>query len=279
MFSSGLTLLCMVWDLEQRRMSDGSLTKAVSAKRRVWRATSAGVPARSRATAFTLIELLVVIAIIAVLAALLLPALSQARQKAQAIQCLNQVRQWGFACYQYEDDNSEVFPYEGYAGNISSGLNLNAWYNSAAVYAGTRRLMDLYLEGDPPIKGSASIFACPGTRTTPRVMPTVAKAFFMYGFNNRMDPNGPDSFKRSQALKPSATATFTEAGEDSNPSCSGVYTVARHNQRASLGFVDGHAAAIKENGFRRTPAEDTDSTLEYAQERIVYWYPFPGAPE
>jgi prepilin-type processing-associated H-X9-DG protein/prepilin-type N-terminal cleavage/methylation domain-containing protein len=65
-------------------------------------------PPAAKWEAFTLIELLVVIVVIAVLAALLLPALSRAKQKAQALTCLNDLKQILLVTKIYLDDNNGV---------------------------------------------------------------------------------------------------------------------------------------------------------------------------
>src|SRR5581483_3252291 len=59
---------------------------------------------------FTLIELLVVIAIIAILAAILFPVFAQAREKARAVSCLSNIKQFDLAVQMYIQDYDETLP-------------------------------------------------------------------------------------------------------------------------------------------------------------------------
>ena len=89
---------------------------------------------------FTLIELLVVISIIALLVGILLPALSAARQSAQKVVCLSNVRQTGVAIVSYATDNSNYHPIYIYS---------DRWNQTPWNYARSGAIAPNNTNGDP----------------------------------------------------------------------------------------------------------------------------------
>jgi prepilin-type N-terminal cleavage/methylation domain-containing protein len=274
---------------------------------------------RSRARqAFTLIELLVVIAIIAILAALLLPALNAAKQKAQAIKCLSNMRQWGLAFTMYSQDSNDFVPEEGntgepidYQGSPTTADNLDyAWYNCVAPTISQPKLINLYggygSPTNPPVPSSASIYSCPAS-PAPLVSLgygnplNVNQAFFMYAENSRICINFGTlagghvrQTKLANVVKPSNTVFVAENAPDStlggSPTPSESSTTAffaayphSRNTRGNLSMVDGSAMLTRTNDFLETQVMADGGTadngeLEWSTVRNIYWYPSPTTP-
>lgn len=81
---------------------------------------------------FTLIELLVVIAIIAILAAMLLPALTNARNRARNMQCINNVRTLSLGFLAYAADSGGAIPFKW------RKLPVRRWQATVSPYIGVR---------------------------------------------------------------------------------------------------------------------------------------------
>jgi prepilin-type N-terminal cleavage/methylation domain-containing protein len=160
--------------------------------------------------AFTLIELLVVIAIIAILAAMLLPALANAKEKAKATQCLNNVRQIGLATILYLGDNQDAYPCGVDVKNDATWSDPTAWH-----------ILLLPLLGGGTNSGTRS-YACPsdeaGAKASYPVPPGYIKFQMDYranGYLFRVASPNKSALHTSSVHSPSVMLLITEKEYDS----------------------------------------------------------------
>ena len=216
---------------------------------------------------FTLIELLVVIAIIGILAALLLTALAKAKQKAQRISCLNNLRQISLMFQYYTDDNRDTFP-----AHISNDYNISNFWASFIV--GSSTLPYQY----------SNTFHCPALTGGENANGVLFQWQFNalglgYGYNAFFLGLAPHAspelayglssttwFKRTQIVHPTDCLLVADCMKKNYPNPSGAYSLNiwwpnagmqpgdgnegvdtfRHTPYGVVVFTDGHSEARKD---------------------------------
>ena len=218
--------------------------------------------------AFTLIELLVVIAIIAILASMLLPALAKAKQKAQGVACMSNLRQLQLCWNLYLDDNNDRL--------VPSRIDTywrGEWSGPGAWAVGDARhdtnTLNLQQGLLFPYNRSVGIYRCPGNKDTVVGYPAILRArtyaldfLLNQMYNGNTPPWWPDPWMRrkfSNLINPPPTRvmTFTDgcpveqtcvfvinmhenASQPEPVDAWGDYPAQHHNRGANLAFADGH---------------------------------------
>ena len=238
-----------------------------------------GIPSPRKIKLFTLIELLVVIAIIAILAGLLMPALSQARERGKAADCLSNIKQLGVANTLYADFNDGFFIY---------GANWAT--NEFWCGKGTNGFRDIKPEGglNKYMGNNSKLRRCGAAKYNPEAYTNTGTGGYGYSTSISTYRTNPDyttsPAKAVRIEKPGSTIMFADhsgIGQDNNfeeqidlyPPC---YLEAdeiqsgwgkpsptmhfRHSGRTNVLWVDGHANAngpltLAQSGWSKSEKE------------------------
>jgi prepilin-type processing-associated H-X9-DG protein len=209
--------------------------------------------------------LLVVIAIIAILAAALLPALVGAKQRAQSLDCLNNLKQLEASCHLYTADYDDYLPPNQVGGFVSlpsstnavtTVANANSWCPGIAPLDATTANVEKGLIF--PYNRTPDIYRCPADLSTVYNHPDVLRArSYCMDISLNCPDAGSTYRKFTEIRNPPPSNLFVLIDTDQYDIWDGTFGIFspdspwadfwldlasdRHTRGANLSFADGHA--------------------------------------
>jgi prepilin-type N-terminal cleavage/methylation domain-containing protein/prepilin-type processing-associated H-X9-DG protein len=215
-------------------------------------------------TGFTLLELLVVMGVVAVLATLMLPALNRARTKAEAVICLNNLRQWGLATQLYAADHNDLLPPEGTPNPGERSTN-TGWYIQLPRQISLPRYHEMPWRTNAEANPGRTVWLCP---SNPRR--SNGRNLFHYCLNEHI--NGTGEANRPVALttipNPSSAVWLFDSKNLPAVGYWGFVHTNLHGGGANLTFLDGHAQR-----FRKPAYWDDETNRARTDNSEIQWLP------